>query len=228
MGRPPITDVHTAYMVTDLDIRASVFSIGYPMSNTARDFSSTTTGAPFIDGPGIRYETLSHELGHSVRLSQFDGETEALVNFLHVMGMNYGLGQDLNEATKASHRPHTYDLDKTATHRLITDTFGSERIIANRETNELRYQPWGYGHYSEIVNLFGWCALKDFWYQENVDFEENGTVPQGHKIDRRILKMSIAAKVDLRPLFHFFGILPKDPITLQESIVANELPSSLA
>ena len=39
--------------------------------------------------------------------------------------------------------------------------------------------------------------------------------------------MSIAAGADLRPLFHFFGIIADDAVTLESQILANNLPQSL-
>ena len=177
----------------------------------------------------ISYHVLYHEFGHAIRISKFVGEAEALVNFLYIMALNYGLGEDLNVATQGSFVPHTFDIDKTAIHRMVSNTFGDERITANNTTNEVRYQHRGYGHYTEIVNLFDWCALRNFWLQESIDFE-NG-IDHGinnQDTDSRMLRMSIAAGADLRPLFHFFGIIADDSGALESQILANNLPASLA
>ena len=135
------------------------------------------------------------------------------------MAMNYGLNEDLNEAVKHSFVPNTFDIDKTATHRMVSNTFGSERDISNTTTDEVRYQHRGYGHYFEIVNILDWCPLRNFWKQEFIDFE-NG-IDHGinnQDVDSRILRMSAGSQVDLRPLFHVFGILPEDSISLQEDL----------
>jgi hypothetical protein len=100
---------------------------------------------------------------------------------------------------------------------MVSNTFGSERDISNTTTDEVRYQHRGYGHYFEIVNILGWCPLRNFWKQESIDFE-NG-INHGindQDIDGRILRMSVAAQADLRPLFHVFGILPQDSVALQD------------
>ena len=110
---------------------------------------------------------------------------------------------------------------------MVSNTFGGERIIANNTTNEVRYQHRGYGHYTEIVKLFDWCALRNFWLQEKIDFE-NG-IDHGinnQDTDSRMLRMSIAAGTDLRPLFHFFGIIADDAVALENQILANNLPAS--
>ena len=60
--------------------------------------------------------------------------------------------------------------------------------------------------------------LENFWKQEVID-SENG-IDHGinnQDIDSRMLRMSAAAQVDLRPLFHVFGILPQNPSALQQA-----------
>ncbi|MFN0213297.1 MAG: M60 family peptidase N-terminal accessory domain-containing protein [Saprospiraceae bacterium] len=219
LARQIIPDKHNMYMIADLDIRFGAYSIGYPMSNTPLKYTDVPGPAYFIDGPGPDDEVNFHETGHALAMSKFAGEEEALVNFPYIMAMNYGLNVDLNEAVNYSFVPNTFDIDKTATHRMVSNTFGSKRNISNTVNDEVRYQHRGYGHYFEIVNMLGWCPLRNFWKQESIDFE-NG-INHGindQNIDSRILRMSVAAQADLRPLFHVFGILPQDSIALQDTL----------
>jgi hypothetical protein len=228
MARQIIPDKHNMYMIADITIRHNVYSIGYPMSNTPLNYNSVPGPAYFINGPGPDDETNFHESGHALAMSKFPGEVEALVNFPYIMAMNYGLNVDLNEAVNYSFVPNTFDIDKTATHRMVSNSFGSERVIANATTNEVRYQHRGYGHYFEIVNMLGWCPLRNFWRQEFIDFE-NGTDHgiNNQDIDGRIIRMSVAAQADLRPLFHVFGILPQDSIALQDTLAQIGIQPSL-
>lgn len=229
LARQIIPDKHNMYMIADLDIRFGAYSIGYPMSNTPLNYNNVPGPAYFIDGPGPDDETNFHETGHALAISKFSGEEEALVNFPYIMAMNYGLNQDLNEAVNYSFVPNTFDIDKTATHRMVSNTFGSERNISNTVTDEVRYQHRGYGHYFEIVNILGWCPLRNFWKQESIDFEngiDHGINDQD--IDSRIIRMSVAAQADLRPLFHVFGILPQDSIALQNTLAQLGVLPSLA
>ena len=228
LGRQPIGDKHDMYMITDLMIRGGAFSIGYPMSNNQINYASVPGPVNFIDGPGPRQEVNFHEYGHAVRISKFPGEGEALVNFLYIMALNYGLDEDLNEAVKFSFVPNTFDIDNAARHRMLSNSFGAQRDITNSTTNEVRYQHRGYAHYFEIVNLLGWCPHKNFWESEFIDFE-NGMDRDinDQDIDSRILRMSIAAAEDLRPLFHVFGILPQDPESLQAALMENGISESL-
>lgn len=219
MAREIVSDKHNMYMIADITIRHNVYSIGYPMSNTPQSFTDVPGPAYFMNGPGPDDETNFHESGHALAMTKFPGEVEAIVNFPYIMAMNYGLNEDLNEAVKHSFVPNTFDIDKTVTHRLVSNTFGSERDISNTTTDEVRYQHRGYGHYFEIVNILDWCPLRNFWKQEFIDFD-NG-IDHGinnQDIDSRILRMSAGAQVDLRPLFHVFGILPEDSISLQEDL----------
>ncbi len=219
MAREIVPDKHNMYMIADITIRHHAYSIGYPMSNTPLRFTDVPGPAYFMNGPGPDDETNFHESGHALAMSKFPGEVEAIVNFPYIMAMNYGLNQELNEAVKYSFVPNTFDIDKTATHRMVSNTFGTERDISNTTTDEVRYQHRGYGHYFEIVNILDWCPLRNFWKQEFIDFV-NG-IDHGinnQDIDSRILRMSAGAQVDLRPLFHVFGILPQDPISLQDAL----------
>lgn len=228
MARQIIPDKHNMYMIADLDIRFGAYSIGYPMSNTPLNYNNVPGPAYFINGPGPDDETNFHESGHALAMSKFPGEEEALVNVPYIMAMNYGLGVDLNEAVNYSFVPNTFDIDKTATHRMVSNTFGSERIISNATTNEVRYQHRGYGHYFEIVNILGWCPLRNFWKQEFIDFENginHGVNDQN--IDSRIIRMSVGAQADLRPLFHVFGIIPQDSIAVQNTLAQLGVQPSL-
>jgi hypothetical protein len=198
------------------------------MSNTPLNYTNVPGPAYFLNGPGPDDDINFHELGHALALSQFSGEEEALVNFPYVMALNYGLGVDLNEAVANSLGTNTIDIDNAATHRLISSTFGSERNISNSEMNEVRYQHRGFGHYFEIVNMLGWCPLRNFWKQESIDFEngiDHGINVQNN--DGRILRMSVAAQADLRPLFHVFGILPQDSVALQDTLTQSGVLPSL-
>jgi hypothetical protein len=226
LARQIIPDKHNMYMIADVDIRAGVYSIGYPMSNTPLNYTDVPGPAYFLNGPGPDDEINFHELGHALALSQFSGEEEALVNFPYVMALNYGLGVDLNEAVANSLGTNTIDIDNAAIHRLISSTFGSARIILDSTTNEVRYQHRGYGHYFEIVNMLGWCPLRNFWKQEAIDFE-NG-INYGSNDDKRIVRMSVAAQADLRPLFHVFGIIAQDPVALQDTLNQLGIQPSLA
>lgn len=228
LARQIIPDKHNMYMIADLDIRFGAYSIGYPMSNTPLNYTDIPGPAYFLNGPGPDDEVNFHETGHALAMSKFAGEEEALVNFPYIMAMNYGLNQDLNEAVHYSFVPNTFDIDKTIAHRMVSNTFGSERNISNTTMDEVRYQHRGYGHYFELVNLLGWCPLRNFWKQEFIDFENginHGINDQDN--DGRIVRMSVAAQADLRPLFHVFGILPKNPIAVQDTLVQIGVQPSL-
>lgn len=227
MAREIIPDKHNMYMIADVMIRGGAFSIGYPMSNSALNYIDVPGNIFFMNGPGPDDEVNFHESGHALAMSKFPGEIEALVNVPYIMAMNYGLGVDLNEAVNYSFGPNTFDIDKTATHRMVSNTFGLERDISNTTTDEVRYQHRGYGHYFEIVNMMGWCPLRNFWKQEYIDFQngiDHGINEQD--IDSRIIRMSEAAQADLRPLFHVYGILPQDQEAVQSAIEAAGIPSS--
>jgi hypothetical protein len=226
LGRELIPDKHNLYLIADVLIRGGAYSIGYPMSNTPLNYTSVPGSIYFIDGPGPNDEVTFHEYGHAVNVSKFPGETEALVNFPYIIAMNYGLGEELNEAVMHSFVPNTFNIDRSATHRMVSNSFGSERDITNSTTNEVRYQHRGYAHYFEIVDLLGWCPLQAFWESEYEDFLDGIEYSEGDS-DSRSLRMSMAAEEDLRPLFHVFGILPQDESALEGAFTSNGIVQSL-
>ncbi len=220
LARQIIPDKHNMYMIADIDIRFGAYSIGYPMSNTPQNYINVQSPAYFLNGPGPDDEVNFHEAGHALRVSKFPGEEEAFVNFPYIMALNYGLNEDLNEAVLYSFVPNTFNIDNTATHRMVSNTFGSDRDISNTTTDEVRYQHRGYGHYFEIVNVLGWCPIRNLYAQEFIDFEENGIdYVEDDDIDSRIIRMSVAAQADLRPLFHVFGIIPQNPAMVQDTLI---------
>jgi hypothetical protein len=235
MARQIVSDKHNMYMIADITIRHNVYSIGYPMSNTPLRFTDVPGPAYFIDGPGgvgsepdWNDETNFHEYGHAMAMTKFPGEGEALVNVPYIMAMNHGLNQDLDIAVKNSFPPYSFEIDETATHRMVSNSFGTERDITNSTTNEVRYQHRGYGHYFEIVNMFSWCPLRNFWKQEFIDTENGMDYGINNQdIDLRTVRMSVAAQADLRPLFHVFGILPQDSIALQDTLAQIGVEPSL-
>jgi hypothetical protein len=219
MAREIVPDKHNMYMIADITIRHNVYSIGYPMSNTPLTYTNVPGPTYFLDGPGPNDEVNFHESGHALAMSKFPGEVEAIVNFPYIMALNYGVGEELNEAVKYSFVPNTFNIDRTATHRMVSNTFGTERNISNTTMDEVRYQHRGYGHYFEIVDLLGWCPLRNFWKQEYID-AENG-IDHGinnQDIDSRIIRLCVAAQADLRPLFYVFGILPQDAVAMQDTL----------
>lgn len=72
---------------------------------------------------------------------------------------------------------------------------------------ERQYQLKGHAKFVDIVRLFGWEVLDNFWRSLNQDAEDGNPWPRNVKdTDRYTLRLSEMASVDLRPLIHFWGI----------------------
>jgi PKD repeat protein len=236
LGRPKVADRHKNYLQFDVVIRGGAYHPGYPMSNTPYNPNATFNGLPqhaILNGPQYGQDVHFHELGHEVAISKFAGETEATVNLLYVPVLNKGYGFSLNEAFYLSFADYWPYLPSTRDNitrtRLISDTFheGQERNICNCTKNEVRYQHRGYAHYVDIAELFGWEALESFWQSES-DAADVGTPFPVNDQDKddRIFRMSQAAGVDLRPLFHFWGIHPENQDELAQRMADNDLELS--
>jgi hypothetical protein len=202
------------------------------MSNTPYNPNSATNGIPnhnILRGPQFNQDIHFHELGHEVAISKFVGETEALVNFLYVPVLNKCFDFSLAEAFQKSFGP-SYNYfstkDNSTRTRLVADTFheGDPRNTCSCTKNEVRYQHRGYAHYVDIVELFGWEALERFWQSESDAADMGSPFPvNNQEQDDRIFRMSKAAGVDLRPLFHFWGIHPNNQVELAQLMEDNNL-----
>lgn len=233
LGRPDIRTKTPTYTQVDVLFRGGAYFPGYPMSNypyNPHDATDGTSDNDLLKGPEDIISIHWHEHGHQENVTKFSGETEAIVNFLYVSVMNKKFDMDLDTAFKNSFSPKlNIYLDDAVAMRAITETFrkGNPRNTTNRPGDEVKYQHRGYAHYVNIVDLFGWCALEKFWYSESEDYMNGITYNTNHPDqDDRIYRMCKAAGIDLRPLFHFWGIHPEDPKGLGALIKEENLPSS--
>ena len=237
LGRPHVVDRHKNYLQFDVIIRGGAYHPGYPMSNTPYNPNDATDGMPkhkILQGPQFDQDIHFHELGHEVAISKFAGETEAIVNFLYVPVLNKNHGVSLDEAFMRSFGPsYNYysSKDNSTRTRLVAESFkaGVPRNTCSCTKNEVRYQHRGYAHYVDIVELFGWEALERFWASEGEAADMGNAFPVNNQPqDDRIFRMSQAAGVDLRPLFHFWGIHPNDQDALAQRMSENNLALPMA
>jgi len=231
-GLPLIRPKTVLYLQVDLIFRGSANFPGYPQSNFRYNPNKAEDGNSnhwLLKGPQSAGQTIFHELGHAQLFTKFRGEVEAVVNLPYVAVLNRGFGVDLDTAFGRSFSKPYVSLDQAAIMWMVTENFrkGRPMNISNSPANEVRYQHRGYGKYVEIVRLFGWKALEDFWHSVNLDYLKGIEYPRNSDpTDSRILRMSRTAGVDLRPLIHFWGIHPEDNDALKQALDAEGLKSS--
>ena len=244
LGYPLIRNRKVLYMQVDVYIRHGVYGIGYPQINNLYNPKYTSNGnkvqwfllnqSPARDP--LFWDTEFHELGHAQLMQVFPGEGEALVNFPHVYVMNQKFGVDNDTAFKQSRGAANYTVNDAAIHWMITENFrnGNPMDKSNTTLDEFRYQARGYAKYADIARLFGWQALKNFFYQENLDYNA-GTLTCFEKpicldgltqVDSRIFRLSKAANANLTPLIHFWGVHPDNSTALSQAITAAGLDNS--
>lgn len=226
LGYPLIRNNVILYVMQDVRIyHPGYLGIGYPQINTLYDPYAPQDGnsQDWFLRPG--WQTLSddefHELGHAQLMVKFPGEAEAIVNVLHATIENTLYGMDIDSAFGMSFgREYWRTRDQAAINWMVTHNFraGNPMDISNTTKDEVRYQHRGYGKYIEIAALFGWESLRRYYLQVNDDY--NNGVPPGPlgEVDDRIMKLSQAAGVDLRPLIHFWGVQPADSAALAQAI----------
>ena len=234
LGKKEVRNNQVLYNIVDTSLFSDAFGIGYPTGNNTYMPSDMTNGnnKSWLLTPGKGYSDVEfHELGHAQLFSDFDGEGEASVNLLSVAVANqlYGISIDAGLGRSMNGTPHI-GRDVAAVNWMVTQNFrlGKAMDITSSEKNEVRYQQRGYAKYVEVAALFGWNALESF-YAEEERVAQLKLVKAGStlaKDDSRILRMSMAAKVDLTPLIHFWGVQPKNATALADAITAANLPRS--
>jgi len=232
MGRPRVRSKTVLYMQVDVLYRGVANFPGYPQSNDPYNPNEVESGNKqhhFLTGPLNSPSATLHELGHAQSFTKFTGETEAAVNLMYVAAMNQKFGMSLDEALGQSvgnKARENVSLPEAALTWILTEKFRSGQAMNDQN---MKYQQRGYAKYVEIANLFGWGALSNFWHSVNVDYMHGIEYPiNTDPTDSRILRMSKAAGVDLRPLIHFWGVHPQDPAKLKKDIESAGLKPSLA
>jgi hypothetical protein len=219
------------YLQPDLHLAGTAFSRGYPQVNQTYDYTEEEVGNSnnwMLQDPTHNFIEY-HELGHAQLITDFDGEREAIVNFLHVYVRNVKFGVDFDTAFAESLGENpAYTVDEAAINWMITPNFRNSRPMdkSNTPDDEFRYQRRGYAKYADIVRLYGWDAYTSFNRQDHIDHMNDVKVVDPNidtAIDDRILRLSIAAGFDLTPLIHFWGIHPIDPTGLAYSMRMNDL-----
>ena len=231
MGFPRDRGKETIYEQFDVINRSSVLAPGYPTVN-----SSSTN--PMTDGyggdrthyitrgPQIAPDYCLHEHGHAYFFPKFGGETESNVNLPHVAIWHQCFGYDLDYAFAASRglqgNPHR-TLNNTAIAWMCSFNFSPREV--EMHTAEKAYQLKGHAKFVDIAKLFGWGVLNDYWKSFVDEYEATGSISSSD--DDKILRLSVAAGFDVRPLLHFWGIHPDNDAALDAAIAAEGLYPSV-
>jgi hypothetical protein len=227
MGYPYINGKETMYPQVDVSSRASVYAPGYPSVNTGYDPKKDYGGNHtyhLVRGPQYALHYEFHEQGHAYLFEKFGGESESTVNLHHVAVWHQKFGYDIDTAFRGSRGSNnTYQtLDTTAMAWMTCFNFcPNKQPMAKAEK---AYQLKGHAKFVEIARLFGWAGLNKFWYSFNVDYEK--TVKSATDNDSLLLRLSQSVGVDIRPLFHFWGVPPEHPDDLKAKIAQYKVPAS--
>ncbi len=236
VGRNRVRNNQILYLTVDTSLLSDAFGIGYPSGNNTYNPGDKTDGnnKNWYLTPGKDFwQTEFHELGHAQLFSNFPGEGEAAVNLLSaaVSHQLYGVDIDAALGKSMNNTPHI-GRPEAAINWMVTPNFraGKAMDITHSTTDEVQYQQRGYAKYVEVAALFGWDKLEKFYLEENRVFRKE-VVAAGAglgEVDSRILRMSIAAGVDLTPLIHFWGVQPVEAAKLSAAMTTANLKPSLA
>ena len=236
-GKQKARNNQVLFALVDTSLLGDGFGIGYPTGNNEYKPGRATDGNSkhWLLVPGssqLKFGASEfHELGHAELFSNFPGEGEATINVLYIAIKNKLYGENIDEALGESMSRHKeIGREVAAVNWMVTPNFraGKEMDTSSSEKNEVRYQERGYAKYVEVAALFGWDKLEAFWGEEN-RVAQLGLVPAGKGLsatDSQILRMSIAAGVDLTPLIHFWGVQPVNAAALKTAISTAALPAS--
>jgi hypothetical protein len=213
MGRPRLHGRETLYAQVDTQLRGRAFHPGYPSVNCGFDPTKDCGGNwkhHLVAGPRKAHSYEFHEKGHGFLFTKYVGDREAAVNFPHVAVFNRAFGVDLQESFRSSRGVTNKfkTLETTAVEWMMIDSFVNKTGMKNYER---QYQLKGHAKFVDIVRLFGWKPLDNFWKSINQDFEDGKPWPRDVKeTDKYTMRISEQAGYDLRPLIHFWGILTQD------------------
>jgi len=231
-GRPFIRTKKVMYFQVDVQFRGSAWFPGYPMSNANYNpYNTHTDGNNIfhwsIAGPRRNtsaFAFMFHELGHQEQIFKFMGEVEAYVHVPFMAIRTKAFGVSIEEAFTTSFEPNmNMTIDSAAVSWMITSNFRTDDQMSDiGGGREAAYQHRGWGKYAEIVRLFGWEPIEGYFESFSIE-ADNGIFQQSVngtnlETDDRILRLSKAAGIDLRPLIHFWGIHPQDPEALENEI----------
>ncbi len=225
-GLPEVREKHILYLQQDVTPRASFYAPGYPQSHTAYDPYNTHEDGNYLSSfhlEGAKSElgimsTIYHELGHSERIYGFLGqEYENIVNFLQVAALCLGHDYDIDTAYSQSYFSQGRTIDGGILDWMSHDFFLNkeqyrDQNITVSEVDNSRDFKLRHIKYAHIAKLFGWEILQDYFYDIS-DRLMNGESlsPYSNSLsDERICKMSSIGEVDLRPLLHFWNLVPLD------------------
>ncbi|MDT8389724.1 MAG: M60 family metallopeptidase [Lentisphaeria bacterium] len=229
MGRPRLHGKETLYTQVDTQLRGRAFHPGYPSCNTGYDPTQDYGGTHsrhLVSGPRNAHSYEFHEMGHGFLFTKYTGDQESAVNLPHVAVFNRAFGVDLEESFRSSRgQKNTFmTLDTTAVTWMMSDHFVNQEGMANYER---AYQLKGHAKYVDIVRLFDWRVLDNFWRSINQDAEDGAPWPRNvTDTDTYTLRLSKMAGADLRPLIHFWGILTQDDTASDAAIKAAGLAPS--
>ncbi len=232
MGFPRDRGKETMYCQPDVILRSSVHAPGYPAVNVITNPNNEVTpagnaGNYLVSGPGnnpVAAHVEFHEQGHAFGFPKFGGESESTVNFLHASMLNRGFGysHDVAHASSLGNGSPFYTIDNTAVAWMAVFNFSPREV--EMAQGEKAYQHKGHAKFADIARMFGWTGIDNYFKSFMQDDENN--IPYIVDTDELLLRLSRHVGKDVRPLFHFWGIFPKNPTTLANALAAENIPSS--
>jgi len=228
MGFPVERGKETLYAQVDLAIPYGFHATGYPAVNAWYDPNEATGGASddyLVTSPKHADYVEFHEMGHGYLFPKLASGVESTVNLLQVAVLNRKLGFSLDEAFEKSAPSGNASrtVDNAAVFWMMMQDFKNNKPM---NTLDKSYQHQGHASYVEVVRLFGWDVLAKYWKTYMVDAPETSPIDDGNT-DPILLRLSEALGVDIRPLFHFWGVHADDPVALQTAIDNAQLPPSM-
>jgi hypothetical protein len=228
MGFPVQRGKETLYAQVDLAIPYGFHATGYPAVNAWYDPNESYGGDHddyLVTSPKHADYVEFHEMGHGYLFPKLATGIESTVNLLHVAVLNRKLGFSLDEAFQKSAPPAdtSRTIDDAAVVWMMMQDFKNNKPM---DILDKSYQHQGHANYVEIVRLFGWDVLAKYWRTYMLEEPDASPIDNGNT-DPILLKLSRAIDVDVRPLFHFWGVHPDKPTALEKAIEAEKLLPSM-
>jgi autotransporter-associated beta strand protein len=234
MGFPRNRGKETMYCQTDVILRSAVHAPGYPAINVTSNVNSDVSplgyaGNYLVRGPNSSLTGAAiefHEQGHAYGFPKFGGENESTVNLLQPAMLNRAFGRTFDEAQNGSFGSGNINITMDNSAIAWMTVFNFSPREAPMHSSESSYQHKGHAKWMDVARIFGWETLDAYWRSFQEDDANN--ISYGTSNDDMLLRLSKAARVDIRPLLHFWGTPPQNPTALASAIAAANLPTSNA
>ncbi|MEO1257402.1 MAG: M60 family metallopeptidase [Bacteroidota bacterium] len=197
------------------------YSGGYPMAFNAVGYrgpwNNAEDGIHRVISSSTFHGTMTHEWGHIYRHVVMPMEAEAVVNIPTAYVEYEVFGLDFDHCMTTVYAKYTRDQamwdwvtsqNFRRGHDMSVDTLPDGTV----GWKMLQYQQRGYAKYIDLAEMMGWDAFREIHFEFKSRYVDEDDYVNQVTRDDYVYTASEVLNVDIRPLFHFWGIHESDTL----------------